>query len=134
MTSKRGDLAKRIAGMHRRSPARGIVLLATAAMVSVLLMPPLDARQAMPAGMCRIDGKATSGGMSLPGVTIVFKAGDAVAAATSTEADGKYAAIVKPGSYRIEVSTPRGRQSLRFWPSPACTITSFESANARGSR
>ena len=71
---------------------------------AVLAMPPLDAFQAVPAGMCRVQGKITSGPTSLPGVSLVFKNGDAVAAATSTETDGTYHAIVKPGTYHVSVA------------------------------
>jgi len=65
-------------------------LLALGSTAAVLLMPSLDARQAVPAGMCRADGKATSGTTPLPGVSLTFKTGETAAAATSTEADGRY--------------------------------------------
>ena len=47
---------------------------------------------------------ATSGTTPLPGVSLVFKNGDAVAAATSTETDGTYQATVKPGTYHVSVA------------------------------
>jgi hypothetical protein len=86
------------------SPFREPSLLALGLTVLVLLMPSVDARQAVPAGMCRVDGKASSGGTPLPGVSLIFKAGDVAAAATSTEADGRYSALLKPGPYHLSVT------------------------------
>jgi hypothetical protein len=78
MTPKHPCAAVRIARMPRLrpSPLSAISLLALAVTAGVLLMPSLDARQAVPAGMCRIEGKATSGATPLPGVSLTFKAGD----------------------------------------------------------
>ena len=111
MAAKQVHDPHRIAGMPRMGStpstlisSRGIILLTTAASFCVLLMPPLSALQAVPPGMCRVDGKATSAGTSLPGVTIVFKTGETAAAATSTESDGRYHATVAPGTYQMEVS------------------------------
>ena len=67
----------------RPSPFRTTSLLAFGLTAAVLLMPSLDARQAVPAGMCRVDGKATSGTTPLPGVSLIFKTGEAAAAAGS---------------------------------------------------
>jgi hypothetical protein len=67
-------------------------------------MPSIDAFQAVPAGMCRIEGRVASAGTPLPGVSLVFKTGDAVAAATSSEADGRYQAVIKPAAYHLTVS------------------------------
>ena len=39
----------------------------------------MDARQAVPAGMCRVEGKATSGATALPGVSLIFASGEAAA-------------------------------------------------------
>ena len=85
-------------------PVRHIWIAVAVLTAAVLAMPPLDAFQAVPAGMCRVQGKITSGPTSLPGVSLVFKNGDAVAAATSTETDGTYHAIVKPGAYHVSVA------------------------------
>jgi hypothetical protein len=79
-------------------------LLALGVTAGVLLMPALDARQALPSGMCRVDGKITSGGTPLPGVSLTFRVGDTAAAATSSEADGRYQAVVKPGAYHLTVT------------------------------
>ena len=87
-----------------QSPLREPSLLALGLTVLVLLMPSVDARQAVPAGMCRVDGKASSGAIPLPGVSLIFKAGDVAAAATSTEADGRYSAVLKPGPYHLSVT------------------------------
>ena len=96
----------RIAGMLRLRPipVRHIWIAVAVLTAAVLAMPPLDALQAVPAGMCRVQGKITSGPTPLPGVSLVFKNGDAVAAATSTETDGTYQAIVKPGAYHVSVA------------------------------
>ena len=88
----------------RPIPVRHIWIAVAVLTAAVLAMPPLDAFQAVPAGMCRVQGKITSGPTSLPGVSLVFKNGDAVAAATSTETDGTYHAIVKPGTYHVSVA------------------------------
>ena len=51
---------------------------------------------------CRIEGRATSGAVVLPGVAIVAEADDAVRAATSTEVGGTYAMRLAPNAiYRI---------------------------------
>ena len=86
--------------MHSRHVWIAVAVLAAA----VPAMPPLDAFQAVPPGMCRVQGKITSGPTSLPGVSLVFKNGDAVAAATSTETDGTYQATLKPGAYHVSVA------------------------------
>ena len=96
----------RIAGMPsgRSLSIRTISFLVLGLAAGVLVMPGLDARQAVPAGMCRVDGKATSGTIPLPGVSLVFTTGDTAAAATSTEPDGRYSTLVKPGIYRLSVT------------------------------
>ena len=98
VTAKRDTAAPRMPGM-RAAFARG-VLFTAAVWLFLFVMRPLDAKQAVPPGMCRLDGVVTSGGSPIPGVSIVLTAGDAAAGATSTEADGKYQLIVKPGVYR----------------------------------
>ena len=75
-------------------------LFAVTAWACLFLMPRLDARQALPAGLCRVEGTVTSNGAPIPGVAIVVIAGDTVAGATSTEADGRYHLAVQPGTYR----------------------------------
>ena len=106
VTTKQPVGALRIAGMPRLrpSPFSATSLLALALAAGVLLIPSLDARQAVPAGMCRVDGKATSGGTPLPGVSLTFKAGDTAAGATSTEADGRYQVVIKQGIYHLTVT------------------------------
>lgn len=71
---------------------------------AVIAMPPLDAFQAVPPSMCRVHGTITSTMRPLPGVSVVFKSGDAVATATSTETDGTYQAILQPATYRVSVA------------------------------
>jgi trimeric autotransporter adhesin len=78
-------------------------LLFLAAFLVFAAMPPLAARQSVPAGMCRLEGKAASNSIPLPGVAILIKTGTEATAATSTEADGKYLVAVKPGTYHVVV-------------------------------
>ena len=64
--------------------------------------PPVgvDARQAAP-GACRITGRATSGGIRLPGVSVIVRSGDAVKTATSSDTDGTYRLALPTGAYRV---------------------------------
>lgn len=126
MTAKHAATRPRIADMPRlRSSLRDPAILALGLTVLVLVMPSVDARQAVPPGMCRIDGKATSGPIALPGVSLTFKSGETAAAATSTEADGRYQVILKQGAYQLTVSlsgfTPLVR-AITLDPS-SCTQT-----------
>jgi hypothetical protein len=55
-----------------------------------------------PADRCRVEGRATSSGTALPGVSIGVRSGDATRALTSTEIDGRYSLTVTPGAtYRL---------------------------------
>src|SRR5690242_4379524 len=88
----------------RPSMLGSLVLGALVAVVGTgAVGPSLDARQAVPAGMCRIEGKAVSAGTPLPGVSVVLKAGESTAFATSSELDGRYRLAVKPGTYQVTV-------------------------------
>src|SRR5262249_49002274 len=61
--------------------------------------PPAQAQPARPApNGCRVTGKVVSGTTPLPGVSIVVHVGEAVKAATSTDADGKFVIIFGPNS------------------------------------
>ena len=58
--------------------------------------------RALRSGALQIDGRATSGGVPLPGVSIAVHVGDAVKAATSTDIDGRFTILFAPGaSYRV---------------------------------
>jgi trimeric autotransporter adhesin len=46
---------------------------------------------------CRITGRATSGNVPLPGVSISVQAADALKAATSTDSDGRFLIVFAPG-------------------------------------
>lgn len=70
----------------------------------VLAMPPLGAFQPASAGTCQVRGTVTSGAVPLPGVSLVFASGDTVAVATSTETDGRYQAIARPGTYHLSAT------------------------------
>src|SRR5262245_60130583 len=51
---------------------------------------------------CRIAGRITSGGVPLPGVSVVVHVGDALRAATSTDTDGTFAILFSPNAtYRL---------------------------------
>jgi hypothetical protein len=85
-------------------PLRHVWIASAILTAAVVAMPPIDAFQAVPAGMCRVQGKITSGTAPLPGVSLVFHSGDAVAAATSTETDGTYQAVLEPGAYHLSAA------------------------------
>ena len=97
--------------------------LAAAAMFAFALMNPVDARQASPAGTCRITGHVKSGTMPLPGVSITVKAGTTLRAATSTDVDGSFSVPAAPGDYTMSAElTGFGRveQPVTVAPGPRC--------------
>jgi hypothetical protein len=62
---------------------------------------------AQAAPRCRLEGRATSGIVPLPGVSIVVHVGDALKAATSTDVDGRYTVIVTPdAAYHVSDRSP----------------------------
>jgi trimeric autotransporter adhesin len=61
----------------------------------------LGAQQPPASGVCRISGRAQSGGTPLPGVSVVVRSGDAVKAATSSDTDGTYRLALPAGEYRL---------------------------------
>ena len=58
-------------------------------------------QQSAAAGSCRVSGRAASASTPLPGVSIVFRAGDAVKGATSSEPDGTFHLALPPGTYDV---------------------------------
>src|SRR4029453_13338144 len=64
-------------------------------------MGSVDAWQQAAPGWCRISGRATSGSIPLPGVSIVAAAGDAIKAATSSDPDGTYHLALPIGPYTL---------------------------------
>ena len=50
------------------------------------------------AARCRVEGHVTSGNLPLPGASVVVQVGDAVKAATSTDADGKFTIAFSPNA------------------------------------
>src|SRR3954470_4749434 len=70
-------------------------------LMALVLMNPLDARQAPGNGTCRVTGHARSGPTALPGVAIALMAGETLRLSTSTDTDGGYAVNVSPGEYTI---------------------------------
>jgi hypothetical protein len=59
------------------------------------------ASQATGAAACRITGRITGAGTSLPGVAITVKRDEAVQGATSTAVDGGYRLTMPPGTYQV---------------------------------
>jgi len=60
------------------------------------------AAQTAPADRCRVDGRVTSGGVPLPGVSIGIRSGDDTRALTSSDVDGRYAIAFSPDqTYRL---------------------------------
>src|SRR5436190_3271166 len=47
---------------------------------------------------CRVEGRITSGGIPLPGVSIVVHTGETRTAATSTGVDGRYSLTIAAGA------------------------------------
>jgi hypothetical protein len=51
---------------------------------------------------CRVTGRIVSGGVALPGVSLIVRADGAVTAATSTDVDGRYTILFAPNAtYRL---------------------------------
>jgi hypothetical protein len=59
---------------------------------------PAQSGSAQGAPRCRVTGRVTSGGVPLPGASIVVRAGDAIRAATSTDPDGTYVILFTPNA------------------------------------
>src|SRR3954469_2652760 len=99
-----GPLQHRTGALADRYPCTrlAIVLIAGAA-AAVATSPAVYGvvDQTVPAGSCRISGRAMAAAVPLPGVAILVRTGDAVKAATSTEPDGAYRLTVPPGTYEV---------------------------------
>src|SRR4029077_18504621 len=66
---------------------------------SSMAQTPQGAAQTPTAGpRCRVEGHVRSGNVPLPGVSVIVQIGDAVKAATSTDADGKFAIAFSPNA------------------------------------
>ena len=95
-----------------RSRIDGIILaLIVAALVMLLgsASPHLSAQVAAPgtAVRCRVTGRVVSGGVPLPGVSIVVRGDGAVKAATSTDLEGTYAILFAPdAAYDVSAELP----------------------------
>src|SRR2546430_16182404 len=74
------------------------------------------AAQTAPADRCRVDGRVTSGGVPLPGVSIGIRSGDDTPALTSSDVDGRYATAFSPDqTYRLVLDLtgfPRGEREV----------------------
>lgn len=82
--------------------ARTVVIAACAA-IAFGWIGPVDASHQSSAETCRISGRAVSGAIALPGVSVVVRAGDLVKTATSTDPDGSYHFAVPAGAYVVTV-------------------------------
>src|SRR5262249_19895988 len=90
----------------------GIILALIVAALVILLgsaSPHLSAQVGVPgtAVRCRVTGHAVSGGVPLPGVSIVVRGDGAVKAATSTDLDGTYTILFAPdAAYDVSAELP----------------------------
>jgi hypothetical protein len=64
-------------------------------------MGPVDAWQQSAASACRVSGRAVSGNLPLPGVSVLVRSNDVVKAATSTDPDGTYHLALPAGVYAL---------------------------------
>lgn len=69
--------------------------------VAVTIAASFGQAQQAPAP-CTVSGRVTSGATPLPGVSLVVTTGAAVAAATSTAADGTYRLALPAGTYQVK--------------------------------
>ena len=86
-----------------------MAIAGTAAM-AIASIVPIGAQRGASTG-CRVSGRAESGGVPLPGVSIAVRAGDTSTASTSTDVDGSYAVSLPPGTYTL-VATLTGFNAL----------------------
>jgi trimeric autotransporter adhesin len=100
-----------------------IVLIAGAAAVAT--SPTVYGRieQTVPAGSCRISGRAMAAAVPLPGVAVLVRTGDAVKAATSTDTDGAYRLNVPPGTYEVTVELMGFDTTMRTLNVPQEAVT-----------
>src|SRR5688500_9399697 len=96
------------APIHRNRLRAAIWGCLTLAALTAML--PLSAQQAPAA--CTISGRIVSGTVSLPGVSVIAFAGDAVKGATSTDTDGTYRLVLPAGTYRLSAELT-GFESIR---------------------
>jgi hypothetical protein len=87
-------------------------------------MPVPRAAQAPTAGpRCRVEGHVSSGNVPLPGVSVIVQIGDAVKAATSTDADGKLAIAFSPNAtYHLAAELTAFSRDLTL-AAPPCDTT-----------
>src|SRR6516165_9406449 len=90
----------------------GIILAMIIAALVMLLgsaSPKLSAQVGAPgtAVRCRVTGRAVSGAIALPGVSIVVRGDGVVKAATSTDLDGTYTILFASGAaYDLSAELP----------------------------
>ena len=88
--------------------------------------PPQQAPSQPVGRPCRANGQVTSGDDPLPGATVTAKAGDKVAAVSSTDLDGSYSLPLAPGTYtiRIDLTAFASSEQTVTLGQPPCAATS----------
>ncbi len=120
----------------RRVPRRRVTIVACAAWASVAAI--LAAQDPQPTGSaaqtpdrCRVEGRIRSGATPLPGVSLSLQRDDALRPATSTDRDGKYTLILRPGTYHLAADLTaftRAERDLTLGPAPCDVVVDFELA------
>src|SRR5437867_3256509 len=81
---------------------------------------------------CRVEGRARSGNVALPGVAIVVQVSSVLKAATSTDVEGKYAIFFSPNaSYHVSADLTaftRVERDITLGPPPCDLTLDFELA------
>ena len=128
-----------------RSRVRVVAALASSSMLAFGQLPitaagrrqdPANPPQATPARPsptgCRVTGRALSGTAPLPGVAIVVRVGEAVRAATSTDAEGKFTILFGPSAtYHVSaelMAFGKAEQDLTLGALPCDTTLDFQLA------
>src|SRR4029453_11109922 len=103
MASRSLPTAAARARRHRDNDGARVARVAIVAMCGALAFGwkgPVDAWQ-QAEGACRISGRAMSGAVPLPGVSVLVKSAGAVKTATSTDPDGTYRVALAFGTYDL---------------------------------
>ena len=80
---------------------RPCMAIAGAAAMAIASIVPIGAQRDSSPG-CRVSGRAESGAVPLPGVSVAIRSGDTTSTtSTSTDVDGSYAISLSPGTYTL---------------------------------
>jgi hypothetical protein len=115
-------------GLARSTRAVRVALIAAGTALAFTRMGPVDARQQSAASACRVSGRAVSGNLPLPGVSVLVRADDAVKAATSTDPDGSYHLALPAGIYALTAELTgfvRVDKPLTIGPAPCDQTVDF---------